>query len=68
MTVSVPKRNFKKAVDRNRLKRLVREAYRKNKPVGSIDNYALFFIFMGRQKVDYNTVEYNLKSLLRKLD
>lgn len=29
--VSAPKRNFKKAVDRNRIKRLLREAYRKNK-------------------------------------
>src|SRR5690606_18210786 len=29
--VSVPKRSFKKAVDRNYLKRLLREAYRKNK-------------------------------------
>ena len=29
--ISVPKRNFKHAVDRNRIKRLIREAYRKCK-------------------------------------
>lgn len=29
--VSVPKRRFRHAVDRNRVKRLVREAYRRNK-------------------------------------
>ena len=29
--VSVPKRNFKRAVDRNRIKRLLRESYRKEK-------------------------------------
>jgi ribonuclease P protein component len=32
MAVSVPKRLFKKAVDRNLLKRRIREAYRLNKP------------------------------------
>lgn len=31
--ISVPKRNFKKAVHRNRLKRLTRELYRVRKPV-----------------------------------
>ena len=31
--VSVPKRNFKKAVDRNRLKRLLRETYRSEKEI-----------------------------------
>jgi ribonuclease P protein component len=29
--ISVPKKNHKKAVDRNRIKRLTREVYRKNK-------------------------------------
>ena len=31
MAVSVPKRLFRKAVDRNRIKRRIREAYRMNK-------------------------------------
>src|SRR3712207_1426166 len=33
MMVSVPKRCFKRAVKRNRVKRQVREAYRKNKQI-----------------------------------
>ena len=31
IVIAVPKRNFKKAVDRNKIKRRIREAYRKNK-------------------------------------
>jgi ribonuclease P protein component len=31
LLISVPKKRFKHAVDRNRVKRQVREAYRKNK-------------------------------------
>ena len=33
MMVSVPKRKFKHAVDRNRVKRQLREAFRKNNPL-----------------------------------
>jgi len=31
IAISVPKKRFKRAVDRNKIKRLIREAYRKNK-------------------------------------
>ena len=42
--VSVSKRNFKRAVDRIRIKRLLREAYRLNKTMlinNEVNNYAL---------------------------
>lgn len=41
MMVSVPKRYFKRAVKRNRVKRQVREAYRKQKHLvsGAMDNH-----------------------------
>lgn len=71
--VSVPKRNFKKAVDRNHLKRLMREAFRKNKYLVAnnlASSYALMFIFTGREKVNYaklfSVTEQLLKELVEK--
>ena len=68
--VSVSKRNFKSAVDRNRIKRLMREAYRKNKEIvhGSEDTkkHIFMFIYQGKKEPTYEQIEQKMKELLTK--
>ncbi len=67
---AVPKRNFKSAVDRNRVKRQLREAYRLNKEL--LDEihgkkFVMLFLFLGKVKPQYAEVEKAMVKLLKKL-
>jgi len=65
--VSVPKRNFKRAVDRNRIKRLMREAYRKQKYM-VYDELEIPYVFMisylGKVEQKYDAIEDKMEKLL----
>ena len=66
--VSVSKRNFKLAINRNRIKRMMREVYRLNKHelYDNLDNdrYICMFIYLGREEVIYQKLDKKMKSLM----
>lgn len=67
--VSVPKRNFRRAVERIHLKRLMREAYRKNKYLVTENpspSYALMFIYIGKKQEDFHKLSTVTGELLEK--
>lgn len=71
--VSVPKKHFRRAVDRNRLKRLLRESYRSRKdelydviPSGRI--LLLSLQYVGDSAVSMREVDMGVKKILRILE
>jgi ribonuclease P protein component len=68
-SVSVSKRYFKHAVDRNHIKRLMREAYRLHKPVyfnNITTQYALMILYLGKEKPAYDLIEKKMHTLFKK--
>ena len=72
--VGVSGKNFKKAVDRNRIKRLTREAYRlqnlslKEKLKEKNIQLNVFFVYIDKELPDFNLVKEKLAVALKKLE
>jgi ribonuclease P protein component len=71
--IGVSNRNFKKAVDRNRIKRITREAWRLQKnelkelTTKQEVPFNVFLIFTGKELVEYNFAKEKVAVILKKL-
>jgi ribonuclease P protein component len=74
MAVSVSKKIFKTAVERNRVKRLVREAYRLQKHLlyerleTREEHISIMISYIGQEILPYKEVERGVTKMLRKLE
>lgn len=69
MGVSVSKKYFKKAVDRNYYKRVLRECYRLNKPqllAHLNQKYCFMFLYQTADRLSYQEMEEKTKQLFEK--
>ena len=67
--VSVSKRNFKNAVDRNYFKRVLRECYRLNKHLlyENLDKpYAMMFFYQTKERLSYQEIHEKTLQLFEK--
>jgi len=71
--ITVSRRNFKKAVDRNRIKRIAREAYRKNKSIlyekieDSTKKVVFMLMYTGKIIIPYKEIEDIIILILQRL-
>lgn len=67
--VTVPARTFKKATDRNTLKRRIREGYRLNKGLLTLPlTFSLAYIYIAKEILPSPTIHLAIQSSLRRLN
>jgi ribonuclease P protein component len=67
--ISASARHFKRAVDRNKIKRRIREAYRLNKHNFSCEkNWLIAYIYTPREILDYKIINEKMILAIKKLN
>lgn len=65
--VSVPKKRFKRAVKRNRIKRLVREAYRLNKSLLDGLQFDIAFVYLDANLPSFCKIQQSVSAALARI-
>ena len=71
--VSSSKRNFKKAVDRNRIKRLIREVFRLQKPkleshlIQNKQSLSIFLMHVGKEMPEYDQLKESVEKIIKRM-
>ena len=69
LLISVPKKAIPNAVDRNKLKRLIRESFRINKNIiGNKNELHLGLIYLSSEIPKFNVIEEKIKVILHRLN
>lgn len=72
LAISVPKRAFKSAVERNRLKRRIREAYRLNKSAwyeklnAGDQRIALMLVYIAKEELPFDDIAAGIRKMVKK--
>jgi ribonuclease P protein component len=68
VSFTVSKKKFKNAVDRNYIKRLMRESFRKQQHQIKSKNIAMMWMFLDKKKPDYEVLYKSVEKIIEELN